>query len=150
MSKKKSAAKNSDKPTIALNRKARHDYALEDRFEAGMALEGWEVKSLRAGRARIAEAYVTLKNGEVWLLGSHIERWDAFPPRGRRVAHGRAADGFWADRRFHESQLACWFRLDADTDEIRTRLWKREAAEDLRPIHALVESLLGPPARNGS
>ena len=73
MSKKKSVAKKSDKPTIALNRKARHEYALEDKLEAGLALEGWEVKSLRAGRARIAEAYVIIKNGEAWLLGSHVD-----------------------------------------------------------------------------
>lgn len=73
MSKKKPANKSSDKPTIALNRKARHDFSLEERFEAGLVLEGWEVKSLRAGRGRIAEAYVTLKDGEAWLLGAHID-----------------------------------------------------------------------------
>jgi SsrA-binding protein len=58
--------------TIALNKKARHDYFLEERYEAGMALEGWEVKSLRAGRAQLKEGYVTVKNGEVFLLGAHI------------------------------------------------------------------------------
>lgn len=73
MSKKKPANKSSDKPTIALNRKARHDFSLEERFEAGLVLEGWEVKSLRAGRGRIAEAYVTLKDGEAWLLGAQID-----------------------------------------------------------------------------
>lgn len=55
--------------TIALNKKARHDYFLEDRFEAGLVLEGWEVKSLRAGRVNLQEGYVRLDNGEVWLLG---------------------------------------------------------------------------------
>lgn len=70
---RKAASKTDEKPTIALNRKARHDFALEDRFEAGLVLEGWEVKSLRSGRGRIAEAYVTIKNGEAWLLGSHID-----------------------------------------------------------------------------
>lgn len=73
MSKKKPAQKKSDNPTIALNRKARHDYSLEDRLEAGLLLEGWEVKSLRAGRGRIAEAYVIIKDGEAWLLGAHID-----------------------------------------------------------------------------
>ncbi|MDX1453881.1 MAG: SsrA-binding protein SmpB [Gammaproteobacteria bacterium] len=58
--------------TIALNKKARHDYFIEEQFEAGIALEGWEVKALRAGRASITEAYVTVKNNEIWLLGGQI------------------------------------------------------------------------------
>ncbi|HKE43077.1 MAG TPA: SsrA-binding protein SmpB [Steroidobacteraceae bacterium] len=64
----------SDKPnpTIAENRKARHDYFIEDRYEAGLALEGWEVKSLRAGRAQLKESYVYVKNGEAFLFGAHF------------------------------------------------------------------------------
>lgn len=58
--------------TIAVNRKAHHDYTIEERFEAGIALEGWEVKSLRAGRVQIDQSYVILKNAETWLLGSQI------------------------------------------------------------------------------
>lgn len=58
--------------TIALNKKARHEFFIEERFEAGMALEGWEVKSMRAGRAQITESYVLIKEGEAWLLGAHI------------------------------------------------------------------------------
>ncbi|MGB5345450.1 MAG: SsrA-binding protein SmpB [Woeseia sp.] len=57
---------------IAENRKARHDYFIEDTFEAGLVLEGWEVKSLRAGRAQLTETYVHVKNGEAWLIGAHI------------------------------------------------------------------------------
>jgi SsrA-binding protein len=57
---------------IAKNRVATHDYFIEERFEAGLALEGWEVKSLRAGRAQLKESYVVLKNGEAFLLGSHV------------------------------------------------------------------------------
>ena len=57
---------------IAVNRRARHDFSIEDRLEAGLELQGWEVRSLRAGRAQIAEAYVVLKNSECWLLGAHI------------------------------------------------------------------------------
>jgi SsrA-binding protein len=57
---------------IAVNRRARHDYFIEDRFEAGLALEGWEVKSLRAGNAQLTEAYVNLKKGEAWLVGAHF------------------------------------------------------------------------------
>lgn len=58
--------------TIADNRKARHDYFIEEQFEAGLALQGWEVKSLRAGRANIKEGYAVLKGGEVWLVGANI------------------------------------------------------------------------------
>lgn len=57
---------------IAVNRKANHDYFIEDRYEAGISLQGWEVKSLRAGKANISEAYVTIKSGELILLGSTI------------------------------------------------------------------------------
>ena len=58
--------------SITENRKAHHDYFIEDRYEAGVMLEGWEVKSIRAGRAQIGEAYVVLKAGEVFLIGAHI------------------------------------------------------------------------------
>ena len=58
--------------TIAQNKKARFDYFIEERFEAGLALEGWEVKSLRAGKAQLVDSYVLLRNGEAWLLGSHV------------------------------------------------------------------------------
>jgi SsrA-binding protein len=58
--------------SIALNKKARFNYFIEERFEAGLALKGWEVKSLRAGKAQLSESYVTLRGGEAWLLGSHI------------------------------------------------------------------------------
>ncbi|MBK7685109.1 MAG: SsrA-binding protein SmpB [Rhodocyclaceae bacterium] len=58
--------------SITENRKAHHDYFIEDRYEAGLMLEGWEVKSIRAGRAQISEAYVVLKGGEVFLIGAHI------------------------------------------------------------------------------
>ena len=58
--------------TIALNKKAGHNFFIEERFEAGLSLEGWEVKSLRAGRINITEAYVMVKSGEAFLLGAHI------------------------------------------------------------------------------
>lgn len=58
--------------TIALNKRARHEYFIEDRIEAGLALEGWEVKSLRASKAQITESYVVIKDGEAWLLGAHV------------------------------------------------------------------------------
>jgi SsrA-binding protein len=58
--------------SIVENRKAFHDYFIEERFEAGMALEGWEVKAIRGGRANLKEAYVVVKNGELMLIGAHI------------------------------------------------------------------------------
>lgn len=58
--------------SIVDNRKARHDYFIEERFEGGLVLEGWEVKATRAGRAQIKEAYVILRDEEVYLLGAHI------------------------------------------------------------------------------
>ncbi|MGD8497715.1 MAG: SsrA-binding protein SmpB [Chromatiales bacterium] len=58
--------------TIALNKKARHDYTIEETFEAGLVLEGWEVKSLRAGRVNLKESYVLLRSGEAWLFGAHL------------------------------------------------------------------------------
>ncbi|MGB5210908.1 MAG: SsrA-binding protein SmpB [Gammaproteobacteria bacterium] len=57
---------------IAQNKKARHDFFIEDAYEAGLALEGWEVKAMRAGRAQLKEAYVSIRGSEAWLLGSHI------------------------------------------------------------------------------
>ncbi|MBU3988236.1 MAG: SsrA-binding protein SmpB [Gammaproteobacteria bacterium] len=58
--------------SITENKKAFHDYFVEERFEAGLVLEGWEVKSIRAGRAQLKEAYVIIKNAELWLIGCHI------------------------------------------------------------------------------
>ena len=58
--------------SIVQNKKAFHDYFVEERFEAGIALEGWEVKAIRAGRVQIKEAYVIVNNGEIFLIGCHI------------------------------------------------------------------------------
>lgn len=58
--------------TIALNRQAGFEYFIEERFEAGIVLEGWEVKSLRAGRVNLKESYVLIKDAELWLFGAHI------------------------------------------------------------------------------
>ncbi len=69
MSKKKPKAGDS---TIALNKKARHDYFIEETFETGMVLEGWEVKSLRDGRAQLRDSHVFIKNAEAWITGVNI------------------------------------------------------------------------------
>ncbi len=58
--------------TIAVNRKATHDYRIEESFEAGLCLQGWEVKSLRAGKAQLTDSYVLIKDGEAFLMGCHI------------------------------------------------------------------------------
>lgn len=58
--------------SIVQNKKAFHDYFVEERFEAGLVLEGWEAKAIRAGRVQIKESYVILKNGVFWLIGCHI------------------------------------------------------------------------------
>lgn len=71
MAKKKSKSKSSSN-TIALNKKARHNYNLTDKFEAGMSLQGWEVKSIRQGKVNISDCYVFVKNGEAYLTGSEI------------------------------------------------------------------------------
>jgi len=58
--------------SIVENRKALHDYFIEERYEAGLALEGWEVKAIRAGRAQLKEAYIIVRNEELFLIGAHI------------------------------------------------------------------------------
>lgn len=70
MSKPKPPAASSG--NIAQNRRARHEYFIEEKYEAGLALLGWEVKSLRAGKANLTDAYVLIKNNEAWLFGAHI------------------------------------------------------------------------------
>jgi SsrA-binding protein len=91
-------AKTEDKklPPIAVNRKARFDYFIEERYEAGISLLGWEVKSMRAGKAQIAEAYVYLKNGEAFIFGAHIHpltsastHVDTNPTRTRKLLLSR-------------------------------------------------------------
>ncbi len=85
---------------IAQNKKARHDFFIEDAYEAGLALEGWEVKAMRAGRAQLKEAYVAIRGGEAWLLGSHISpltsastHVNADPTRTRKLLlHRRQLD----------------------------------------------------------
>jgi SsrA-binding protein len=69
MAKKSKTSEN----TIAQNKRARFDYHIEEQFEAGLSLQGWEVKSLRAGKGQITDSYVFLKNGEAWLLNVQIQ-----------------------------------------------------------------------------
>ena len=62
--------------TVALNRRARHDYAIEQTLEAGLVLTGTEIKSIRAGRVNLAEAYARIEHGEAWLIGAHIAPYE--------------------------------------------------------------------------
>ncbi|MBK7114631.1 MAG: SsrA-binding protein SmpB [Proteobacteria bacterium] len=82
---------------IAENRRARHDYFIEDRYEAGLMLMGWEVKSMRAGKAQIAEGYVVIRGSEIWLIGAHISPLSSAsthvitdPVRARKLLLNRA------------------------------------------------------------
>ena len=91
--------KNNDKTpssTIALNKKARHDYFIEEKLEAGIVLEGWEVKSLRAGRIQIVDAYIFFKDGEAFMSNAQIQpllsastHVDANPKRIRKLLLNR-------------------------------------------------------------
>ncbi len=72
MASRKGKDKANGSGTIALNKRARHDYHLEERFEAGLALQGWELKAIRAGRANIGESYAVVLGGEIFLVGAQI------------------------------------------------------------------------------
>ncbi|MGB0732914.1 MAG: SsrA-binding protein SmpB [Pontibacterium sp.] len=95
MAKKKKSQNNSN--TICLNKKAKHEYHIAEKFEAGLSLLGWEVKSLREGRAHLIDSYVIFKNGEAWLVGAHMTPLKtacthvvADPTRDRKLLlHGR-------------------------------------------------------------
>ncbi len=91
---KKNSKKHSDPPgikTVARNRKARHFYHIEQNFEAGVVLQGTEVKSLRAGRVSLVDSYARIKKGELWMIGVHIDeyeqgnRWNHEPTRERKL-----------------------------------------------------------------
>ena len=69
--------------SITVNKKAFHDYFVEEKFEAGIVLEGWEVKAIRAGRMNIKESYVIIKSGEIFLIGMHI------PPLAMASSHNK-------------------------------------------------------------
>lgn len=85
-------AKHNSNSLIADNRKSRHDYFIEETFEAGLSLQGWEVKSIRAGRVQLKESYILVKNGELYLFGAHISplkttstHYVADPVRNRKL-----------------------------------------------------------------
>ena len=149
-------SKKSNKPneggTIALNRKARHDYFLQDRFEGGMALQGWEIKSIRVGKVNISDSYVVIKNGEAFLFGAIITPLNSAsshvvcdPERSRKLLlnkrelnkliGGTERDGFtliatsmywkgpWVKLEFY---LAKGKREFDKRDDVKDRDWSRE------------------------
>jgi len=69
--------------TISLNRRARHEFSIDDTIEAGIALTGTEIKSIRAGKVSLADAYARIERGEAWLVGAHIAPWES----GNRFNH---------------------------------------------------------------
>ena len=143
---------------IAENRKARYDYFIEERFEAGLVLEGWEVKSMRAGKAQIAEGYVYLKNGEAFLFGAQITPLNtisthvtAEPKRTRKLLLSKAQlsrllgsveregytlvplDLHWKDGRAKlEMGLAKGKKQHDKRDTEKKRDWQRDKARILR------------------
>src|SRR6476469_7036464 len=80
-----------DEVTVALNRKARHDFTIDDTFEAGLVLTGTEIKSIRAGKVQLSDAYARVERNEAWLIGAHIapfeggNRYNHEPKRNRKL-----------------------------------------------------------------
>ena len=97
-------SKQTTERNIATNKKAWHDYTIEETFEAGLVLEGWEVKSLREGRAQLKESYVILKDGAAWLIGAH------FSPTAYTAAHMKADPVRTRKLLLHDRELALLFR----------------------------------------
>ncbi|HAT41669.1 MAG TPA: SsrA-binding protein [Rheinheimera sp.] len=138
--------------TIAQNRKARHDYHLEDRYEAGIELQGWEIKSIRLGKANISDAYVIIKNGEAYLFGAQIQPLNSAsshvvcdPERSRKLLlHRRELNKLVGHKERDGYTLiatslywkACWVKLEFylakgkkafdKRDDIKERDWSRE------------------------
>ena len=112
--------KETGRKLVAQNKKARHDYAIEDVYECGMVLRGTEVKSLRQGRASLTDAYGDVRDGEVWLLGAHIPEytegtWTNHEPRRPRkllLHRGEIAkiDGKVRERGYTLVPLALYFK----------------------------------------
>ena len=138
--------------TIALNRKARHEYFLEDKYEAGISLQGWELKSIRQGKVNLSDSYVILKDGEAFLFGAQIQPLNSAsshvvcdPERSRklllnkreisRLIGAKERDGYTmvATAMYWK---ACWVKLEFylakgkksfdKRDDIKDRDWSRE------------------------
>ena len=138
--------------TIALNRKARHEDCLEDRFEAGISLQGWEVKSIRLGKVNLSDSYVVINDGQAYLFGAQIQPLNSAsthvvcdPERSRKLLlHKRELDKLIGAKEREGYTLiatamywkACWVKLEVHLakgkksfdkrDDIKDRDWSRE------------------------
>jgi len=138
--------------TIALNRKARHEYFLEERFEAGMQLQGWEIKSIRQGKVNLSDSYVIIKNGEAFLFGAQIQALHSAsshvvcdPERSRKLLLNRREINKLVGHKERDGYTliatamywkACWVKLEFyiakgkksfdKRDDIKERDWSRE------------------------
>tara|TARA_B100000029_G_C17461081_1_gene918548 strand:+ start:683 stop:1153 length:471 start_codon:yes stop_codon:yes gene_type:complete len=151
MNKKKKKSQN----VIAENRRARFNFELTSRFEAGLSLEGWEVRSMRLGKAQIAEAYVLLKDSEAWLIGSYINPLNANqiqdPTRSKKLLLNKKELAeifkstqqkgltcvpiklFWKNNLVKcEIALAKGKQKKDKRETIKTRDWDRQKARELR------------------
>lgn len=152
------AEKDENAGRIAVNRRARHDYFIDERLEAGVVLQGWEVKALRAGRLQLAEAYVLLKNDEAWLFGAHVAPLRTAsthvlpdPTRTRKLLlHRRQIDAlvgvaerkgralvplamYWKNGRAKlEIGVARGKKEHDKRDDLRERDWQRERARVMK------------------
>jgi SsrA-binding protein len=150
--------KESGPASIAQNKKARFDYFIEDRLEAGLALQGWEVKSMRAGKAQLTDSFVIFRDGEAWLLGSHVTPLNtvsthvvAEPKRTRKLLMNRreidrliglverkgytliALELYWSKNRVKVSVgLAKGKKQHDKRDTEKDRDWKRDKARALK------------------
>jgi SsrA-binding protein len=147
-----------EQSSIAQNKKARFDYFIEDRLEAGLALQGWEVKSMRAGKAQLTDSFVIFRDGEAWLLGSHVTPLNtvsthvvAEPKRTRKLLMNRreidrliglverkgytliALELYWSKNRVKVAVgLAKGKKQHDKRDTEKDRDWKRDKARALK------------------
>ena len=150
--------KESGPASIAQNKKARFDFFIEDRLEAGLALQGWEVKSMRAGKAQLTDSFVIFRDGEAWLLGSHVTPLNtvsthvvAEPKRTRKLLMNRreidrliglverkgytliALELYWSKNRVKVAVgLAKGKKQHDKRDTEKDRDWKRDKARALK------------------
>ncbi|MCS2608213.1 SsrA-binding protein SmpB [Halomonas dongshanensis] len=122
MATKKAKSKGPVNNTIAQNKKARFEYHINETFEAGLALSGWEVKSMRAGKAQLTDTYILVRNGEAWLLGSHIT------PLNTASTHELADPTRTRKLLLHKKEIAKIFSVTQDKGHTCVPLklyWKR-------------------------
>lgn len=143
MNKKKSKSNNN---TIALNKKARHEYKLEDKFEAGLELQGWEVKGIRAGKVNLTDSYVYIQNGEAFLLGCKISPLNQAsshvicdPDRTKKLLlHKRELDRLMGARDRQGYSIiatalywkACWVKVEINLAKGKDSQDKRDTVKD--------------------